>query len=359
MTGKRQFGEVWSKKRRDGTTAWFARWRVGQVRHCKVAGRTRKEAEAFVAARMLEAHRAALDARPVSTETTLEEFTPRILAIWKARLRARTVAPRKLVLGRAAAFFGRRPMAEVRRADVEAWCAQLALAPKTVEQHHAVLSSAWSVAIELGIVRENPCRGAKRPRVDEAAVPYLAPERLARLYAAMPEPVRAAVVLIGESGLRRGEALALRWGDVDHDLSAVTVRGEVAKSHRQRRVPLTGVGAKALDDLRASRPGLPDAPLFGFGRSYLNHAFREAADAAGFHDVTPHTLRHAYASGLVRAGVDLPTVARLLGHSAIGVTMRYAQWAPADSAQRAVEALDKSRHLPPPASSSRTAATET
>ena len=92
------------------------------------------------------------------------------------------------------------------------------------------------------------------------------------------------------------------------------------------------------------RPGLPDARVVAIHAPQFNQAFRAGADAAGMPEVTPHTLRHAYASGLVRAGVDLPTVARLLGHRRIETTMRYAQWAPKDAAVRAVEALEAARH---------------
>jgi integrase len=359
MAGKRQFGEVWEKTRSNGTSAWFVRYRLGGRRVCVVAGRTRKEAEAYLAARLLDVHKAALEQRDVTPATTLGEIAPRLLGIWRARLRPRTVAPRKLILERASAYFGKRPMSVVRRADVEAWCAQLALAPKTIEQHHAVLSAAWTLAIELGAATLNPCRGARRPRVDEKPVPFIAPAVLARIYAAMPEEIRPIVILIGETGLRRAEALSLVWGDVADDNSVVTIRGEVAKSHRVRRVPTTPAARAMLKALRKSRPGTADARLFGFERTAFNNAFRTAADAAGFQALTPHSLRHAFASGLVRAGVDLPSVQRLLGHASITVTMRYAGWAPADADTRAIEALARARQAVPPARKSRTSATDT
>ena len=120
---KRSFGEVWAKKRGDGREVWFVRYRLRGRRICRKAGRTRKEAEAYLAARMLEVHRADLDGREVTPATTLADIAPRILASWAARLRPLTSHPRRLILNRAAAHFGTLPMSAVRRTDVEAWLA--------------------------------------------------------------------------------------------------------------------------------------------------------------------------------------------------------------------------------------------
>jgi integrase len=89
----------------------------------------------------------------------------------------------------------------------------------------------------------------------------------------------------------------------------------------------------------------------------LNWLFRTALDRIGRCDVTPHTLRHAFGSGLVRAGVDLATVQRLLGHRSIQMTMRYACHAPADAGALAIAALESSRGQAPLAGTSPSAQT--
>lgn len=338
-SSRRAFGEVWRKRRGDGSWAWFARYRVGGRRVCRMAGETRAEAEAYLAARQVEAAHARLDGRRPAPLTSLAAFEERLLRIWRARLSATTIRSRKSVLKRAVAFFGRRPMTEIRRADVEAWCAQLGVAPSSVRQSLLVLSGAFTVAIELGLCRENPCRGARIARVEQQPRPWISQERLAALYAKMPDEIRAIVVLIGETGLRRSEALGLRWKDFDD--AGVTV---VGKGGKTRRVPLTDFALRAIAEHRRARPGTPEARLWRIHAPQFNQAFRAGADAAGQHDVTPHTLRHAFASGLVRAGVDLPTVARLLGHTRIETTMRYAQWAPGGAEARAIEQLAAARH---------------
>jgi len=73
--------------------------------------------------------------------------------------------------------------------------------------------------------------------------------------------------------------------------------------------------------------------------SSLNKKFATAAKRSGLTDVTPHTLRHTFASWLVMQGVDLATVQKLLGHSNIMMTMTYAHLAP-DHLKAAVEHLN-------------------
>ena len=118
------------------------------------------------------------------------------------------------------------------------------------------------------------------------------------------------------------------------------------KSHRARTVPLTEKAREALREIKTTTP-LGDARVFPAVTPHvLNHTFRAHADRIGRHDVAPHTLRHAFASALVRAGVDLSTVQRLMGHRSIAMTMRYGCHAPGNAADLAIRALEASRAQP-------------
>jgi integrase len=336
---KRSFGEVWRKRRTDGTWAWYVRYRENGKRVSQVAGRTRSEAEAFLSARQTEAAHARLDGVRVRPRVTMAEFLPRVEAAWKVRLEKTTLASRKSVVRRIAERFGHARVADIPREEIEAWLLSLPVAPSSRRQVHLVLSSVFTAAIGAGVLRENPCRGVKLGKKRDCAIPFLEPETLRRLYAAMRPDIRAAVVLMGEAGLRRNEALMLRWRDLDGDGVSL-----VGKGGKYRRLHLTQFAREALATHRALCPGLPDARLFRIHPPQFNQEFRAVADALGLPDVTPHVLRHAFGSGLVRAGVDLPTVARLMGHSRIETTMRYAQWAPAGADARAIEQLAEARH---------------
>jgi len=152
----------------------------------------------------------------------------------------------------------------------------------------------------------------------------------------MSPRMRGIVTLLAETGLRGAEARALLWTDIASDYATVLVRE--SKSGHPRVVPLTARAASLLRELPRT-----EEHVFPVDRTTFMEEFRAAADRAGMPDITAHSLRHAYASGLVQSGADLPTVARLLGHTTIQVTMRYAQWAPKDAAVRAVQALELAR----------------
>ncbi len=140
------------------------------------------------------------------------------------------------------------------------------------------------------------------------------------------------------TGLRRGELVALRWGDVDIARSKVTVIRAVSaneeaastKSRRAREVPIPDQAASALRRL-AAREDFTTQDDFVFvnrvGRmidpSALRRRVERARDAAGLRKLRFHDLRHTYGSLLVAGGVDLASVKSAMGHSPITTTARY------------------------------------
>ncbi len=148
---------------------------------------------------------------------------------------------------------------------------------------------------------------------------------------------RALLELLYAAGLRVSEALRLDGDDLDLDGGSVRV---VGKGDRERVVPVGDVAVAWLrrylaaerpvpataDRVRASRGG----PVFlsdrgrRLGRSYAWLAVKRAAAAAGVGDrVSPHTLRHSYATHLLEGGADLRVVQELLGHASISTTQIY------------------------------------
>lgn len=129
------------------------------------------------------------------------------------------------------------------------------------------------------------------------------------------------------AGLRLAEATHLKVADIDGQRAQIRVT--CGKGSKERRVPAS---PRLLDALRAywkiHRPGnylfpgkTPDVPL---SSATIQKACRLSAALAGIKNiVTPHTLRHSYATSLLEAGVDLLTISKLLGHSSFVTTMIY------------------------------------
>lgn len=166
---------------------------------------------------------------------------------------------------------------------------------------------------------------SKRPRRLPAV---LAPEEVERLIQwTRPLRHRPLFSVLYSAGLRLSEATALSIGDIDSRRMVLHVRA--GKGNRERIVPLS---PRLLETLRQYwRDYRPEHYLFPgqsagtrIGDSAVQTAIRDAAHRAGIRKrVTPHTLRHSYATGLLEAGVDLLTIGQLMGHKSFSSTLIY------------------------------------
>ena len=138
---------------------------------------------------------------------------------------------------------------------------------------------------------------------------------------------RTVFLTLYAAGLRLSEALQLRVADIDSRRMQLLVAH--GKGNKQRLVPLSPRLLEALrqywNELRPNFYLFPgktnDRPLSG---SAIQKSCKRAAQQAGLNKhVTPHTLRHSYATGLLEAGVDLLTIGQLLGHSRFSSTLIY------------------------------------
>jgi integrase/recombinase XerD len=141
--------------------------------------------------------------------------------------------------------------------------------------------------------------------------------------------LRLTVILLFTTGLRIGELAAVRLSDIDWNDGIIQVRG---KGNRERRVYLVGEEVRILLTRyfkARQRIAVTDALLVNQrGRAatpqYLRRRLRESAeDAELCRRVTPHMLRHAAATHLIEAGVDIRFVQKLLGHASIATTQMY------------------------------------
>ena len=152
---------------------------------------------------------------------------------------------------------------------------------------------------------------------------------------AVPHFVPMLIVAIN-TGMRKGELLDLQWEQVDFKNLTITIKQ--SKSGRVRHIPVNNKVQEALESLLGPHSG----SVFrynGSGVSDINHAFRGALKRSGIPRCRFHDLRHAFATRLVLAGVDLATVMQLMGHANISTTMRYAHPSPPHK-REAVERLD-------------------
>ena len=189
------------------------------------------------------------------------------------------------------------------------------------------LAEAW----ELVPPGRNPCRVLRRYRTRKRER-FLTPEEYRRLGRALRQtcaeggiwpPAIAAVRLLVLTGCRRGEILNLGWDDVDRTAGDLRLRDAKAGP---RMVPLTKPVLRILDAI----PRQPENPWVIAGQrpgkrlTGLHHYWRPIRERAGLHDVRIHDLRHSYASRALALGESLYTIGKLLGHTSVATSARYA-----------------------------------
>ena len=188
---------------------------------------------------------------------------------------------------------------------------------------------------------DNPAAGVKLTKEPRGRDRFLEPEEEARLLAVAKEPLRTIILTGVHAGLRiHAEALTLRWADVDLKRGLLTVQAAYAKSGQTRIVPINTTLREALGRMRERdrRDGYVFARPDGGPRRNIRTAFENACERAGLKDVTPHTLRHTFASRLAMAGVDLRTIQEVGGWSDLKMVERYSHLTP-DHKAEAVERI--------------------
>lgn len=220
---------------------------------------------------------------------------------------------------------------------------------RTVNYHRAVLHRIFALAVRpWGLIPSNPVAQVEPLRHEPREPRVLTESEYGRLRTACAgnRMLTAFVVLAWETGGRAGELLALQWDDVDLANRLVTFRNDAAqgrrtKGRRSRTVPLSEAATRLLRDHAAAfRFRAPTAPwLFKHLRANRGAApgdriesmyrvFKRAAARAGIPDVSPHSLRHAFATRAIAAGHPLQLVQAYLGHATPAMTWRYTHLVP-------------------------------
>ena len=233
-------------------------------------------------------------------------------------------------------FFGEQRARSVVTADVAELHSSMAHIPYQANRTLGVLSKMMNLA-ELWGIRDkhtNPCEdierfpGRKRER-------FLSGQELARLGAALALPESeggeslyavAAFTLLVLTGCRLGEIQKLEWRHVELDA------GELRLPDSKTGAKTIHLGDAALAILR-DLPRLPGNPFVIAGKKEdayltdLQHPWQRVRKLAGLEDVRIHDLRHTFASGGLAAGEGLPMIGKLLGHTQVQTTARYAHLA--------------------------------
>lgn len=294
------------------------------------------------------------------TPKTLDEY----LESWLGKLEA-THAPKtredyaRLLRNHVIPTLGKTPLQRLTADDIESLQSRLlregrrdgggGLSQQSVRHVHAVLSAALTRAVKLKLISSNPVRDAEAPAEPHREQAVLDAEQTRAVLAAARGSVMEPVVLLAAAaGLRRGECLGMKWGDLDLESGRATVRrsryqvpGTVGlKEPKSGKARMVVLPAFVLPDLRRIKGEQAQRRLrlgnvyddggwvccwengAALRPDYVSHAFSRLLRDAGLPAVTLHSLRHGYATFLLQENVHPKVVAEALGHSSTAVTLR-------------------------------------
>lgn len=259
-------------------------------------------------------------------------------------------------LQRAVAQFGRRPAAEITAKEIDHYICDFAStrARKTVATQLQIIRQIFRWGKVHGAIPDNPARDVQPPRNlprKRRAAP--APDEIIRIKQSADLPFGLFALLVYYTGCRRGEALALTGADIDRENNLIHITKSVYYVGNAPHIksPKTEAGTRSVPLLPALEKALPSklgksAYLFAEpnGDLLTNSHFTACYDdyrAASGVTVTPHQIRHGYATALLESGVDPKTAQVLLGHSQMSTTMDIYTHVREDQIRAAAQKMEK------------------
>lgn len=372
------------RARTNGTAAYDVRYRdAGKSR--RMSFDTQRAAEKWAnvvrAIGPIEAL-AMLNIATLDTTPTVDEYAPRYISS-KSGVEGKTLDHYRMFMRlHISPTMGSLPIDAISADLIAGWINAQTIAgaaAKSIKNRHGFLSAMFQSAVEDGLITKNPCARSRLPETEELEMVFLSPDEFTTLLGYVPVKYQPFVLLLATTGLRWGEATALRPGDFDLDKRTVRIsrawkssidRGNYIgppKTRRSKRTvsipedlcaliaPLLEQGHEYVFTNSQGNPmrqqkfweavwvparrlanGLP-----AFDNSRNDPARPWTARTNGIWDnrkpaAKPlgkvpriHDLRHSHASWLIAAGIPLPTIQRRLGHESITTTIdRYGHLSP-------------------------------
>ena len=224
--------------------------------------------------------------------------------------------------------FGSKPLDRISPTQVRRWFDTYSrTAPGGANRALDLLRQIMNVAVACSHIDTNPARGVKRNR-RPALTRFLSREEIARLHRVLDRQTRKSsrqqadiIRLLLLTGCRKGEIVRLRWSAVQDDILVLA-----DSKTGPRTVPLNTQARRILErqPRGASSFVFPSPRDLARPRGLNLALWYPVRREAGIEDVRLHDLRHTHASHAVMNGVPVPVVSRLLGHSNVRITLRYA-----------------------------------
>jgi integrase/recombinase XerC len=277
------------------------------------------------------------------TEDPIQEFLDHLAV--ERRLAERTVSAYGRDLRQLAEYLGKSGPSclDAQVDDLRAFLAErhARVKARSVARSQATIRGFYRFALRRKWIQVDPAARIRQPVIDKRLPTHLDPEEILALLAApeqgdtdLDKRDRALIEVLYGAGLRVSEATGLNLLDLDLSERIVRVLG---KGRKERLVPVGKPACAALEDYwpardrllkKSSKPNPKAVFLNKFGGRLSARSVRRMLDkrviqAGIMFDISPHTLRHSFATHLLSAGADLRSIQELLGHASLSTTQTY------------------------------------
>lgn len=326
-------------ERTKGSGIWWIRWTDAEGRKRREKAGSRSNAEKLLAKRHTQKlERAKLPENLRSKAVSFRELCEDALAHSRSENSAKQTYELELRINQLLPVFGSRPADSIKKNEIVIWLAEQAVerdwAASSRNRWQATFSLVFRVGIDNERIERNPASRIRRKTEGNGRVRFLADDEEARLRKSIadrfPEFLPHLLLSI-HTGMRMSEQYGLHWNQIDFERRQLHL--PKTKNGDSRTIPLNAISLGALTDLKGSSKPKGTDPVFPSVRSgdSLQGSrgwFPTALEEAKIDGYSWHCNRHTFASRLVMAGVDLRTVAELLGHRTLQMVMRYSHLAP-------------------------------
>jgi len=215
--------------------------------------------------------------------------------------------------------------------------------PGTVNRELQVLRHLFNQAASWDkFFNKNPVSESGLLSLNNQVERILTYEEEQRLFSAAPAHFKAILVCALNTGMRKGEIITLKWSNVNFNNNLITIDHVNNKSKRTKRIPINSTLKQLLLEQKLKSGGNEYVYLNSNNEPYtrqdsLNRVFERVKKLANIMGLRFHDLRHTAATRMIENGANIVAVSKILGHSDIKTTMRYAH--PEESMINAVEIL--------------------
>ena len=225
----------------------------------------------------------------------------------------------------------------LKKEDIKDFLDNVEATARTKAHYLTVFNSFYKYLVFMDKIKSNPCDGIKAPKLEKKLPTYLTNEEIAKLFnIRLTKPVdyrnKAILEVMYATGARISEVINLELNQIDFEECIIRV---VGTGKKERIIPLDDVAIEALDNyINNYRPFLIKNETCNYvflnkngekiSRQMIFKMLKNLANKAGItKEISPHTLRHSFASNLLNNGADLRVIQELLGHENLETTEIY------------------------------------